>query len=662
MAGKKAKAARPRVEMYGFDGFDKFDVGVRQDESIVAFAPVWCGGYDTDAEGERHFHHFTGKTCDCPPGPQILALATSAREIALGGGRGSAKTHVGFGFILKGNNTPGSTDPVDISYINSPDYRFLVLRETSTDLDDWFDRAVSIFDHLGVTPNYTDKTLEFPSGAMGICGHMQDANSYRKYQGKQYQRMVIEEATQIADEKLIARIMLSLRTKNPKLKPQVMLTANPDGPGITWFKTRYINLTHADLSPVKPGIKWEGAGKKLSRIFIKSTVYDNPYLMANDPAYVADLENLPPGERERWLEGDFDAIEGQYFTEFRPDGPRPDRKGGMEPAEANHVIPAESMVFRPHWPRAISLDVGYGHRSVALWGCWNPKKQLNIYREFSVSKMGYVELGYEIAMKSYGDLEAAPNNHLVLYASHDAFNRENDVPTEAELIAEGIKKVLGKDAAFVYGPTLDEQFLPVEEALAAIERRHREVAQKVHITIQRAPKNTKATAAIARELFRFWKLAKSTIKPNDEVARRLLLEQGALAYKQYMDTFSDAKDEILPRIQISGECQRLIACLKLMVRDSNDPDKILKQNGDDEWDSLGYMIGGFKFTEREAPKDIYIAEKVNAIRARTPGMDTNSLVMANRIAEAQYDKDHAALKGFNIPRRAGPTSRRHRVN
>jgi hypothetical protein len=660
MAVKKTQAARPQVAMAGVDYYAELPVDQRHDESKVVFAPVWCGGYDTDESGERLYHHFTGKRCDCPPGPQIIALTSDAREIALGGGRGSAKTHVGFGFILKGNDVPNPTDPVDISYINSPDYRFLVLRETSVDLDDWFDRAVAIYSHYGVKPNYTEKTLEFPSGAMGICGHMQDQNAYRKYQGKQYQRIILEEATQIAEEKLISRILLSLRSpKNKKLKPQVMFTANPDGPGITWFKARFINLNHRDGRPTKPGEKWTGAGPKLSRCFVKSTVYDNPYLLANDPAYVADLENLPPGERERWLEGDFDAIEGQFFTEFRPDGPKPSRKGGMEPPEANHVIPDDSVALADYWPRAISLDIGYNHRSAAYWGCWTPKRQLHVYRELSVAQMGFVELGYEIAMKSIGDLQRLPNQHMMLYCSHDAFNRDSDAPTEAEQIAIGISKAIGKDAAFVYDLTPEEEKMPTADAWASVQRRQRDIAHRTSIIVIRAPKNTKATAAVAREYFRFWQLAKATSKPNEELARRIILEQGALAWKQYMDSFVDAIAEILPKIQIWKSCVRLIACLKLMVRDPNDPDKILKQTGDDEWDSLGYLIGGFKYSEAEKPRGIYIADKVNDLRAKHPGMDTQALVMANRMAEAEYDRNHTAMsQGFNIPR--GP--RRPRVN
>lgn len=50
--------------------------------------------------------------------------------------------------------------------------------------------------------------------------------------------------------------------------------------------------------------------------FIKSTVYDNPFLLENSPDYVRTLENLPPDRRKAMLDGSWDVFEGAYFPEF----------------------------------------------------------------------------------------------------------------------------------------------------------------------------------------------------------------------------------------------------------------------------------------------------------------------------------------------------------
>jgi hypothetical protein len=59
-------------------------------ESAIApgsvWVPIWCG--------KHHFENLkTGvyNACGCPPGPQVRALATTAREISLGGPRGISK-------------------------------------------------------------------------------------------------------------------------------------------------------------------------------------------------------------------------------------------------------------------------------------------------------------------------------------------------------------------------------------------------------------------------------------------------------------------------------------------------------------------------------------------------------------------------------------------
>ena len=53
----------------------------------VRWRPIWCGGYEV-VQGERKFHHFEGRWCNCPPGPQVRGLCVRAHEVATGGGRG----------------------------------------------------------------------------------------------------------------------------------------------------------------------------------------------------------------------------------------------------------------------------------------------------------------------------------------------------------------------------------------------------------------------------------------------------------------------------------------------------------------------------------------------------------------------------------------------
>jgi hypothetical protein len=622
---------------------------------------VKCAGYDTvigtDGKENQEYHHFSGKECNCSPGPTVQALASGADETALVGGRGSMKTECVLAWLIRGNPHGKASNPVDVSYTNTDKYTALILRRTQVDLDDFYRRAKQFYGALGAVGTENPYKIRFPHptkpgqyGAEFDFGHMQDEESFQKHQGKTYTRMVIEEAGHIPTEKLYLRTIMSCRSVDPQLKAQVFITANPGGPGNKWLKARFLDLRKPDGTQVKSGETYKCPVTGRTRKFIHSTVYDNPYFLRDNGDYVRQLEMLPEVERQRWLFGNFNAVEGQYFDLRRE--PRPG-----EPPEACHVIKANSVVLEPWWPRAIGLDWGYGHKAVAVGGCWSPKGQLHIYREHAVSRVGTVQLGVEIASKWWSDLEKMPVPHLSLYLSHDAFAKTDDAPTEAQQIASGIERVLGKDAAFVVAPDDDERDLPQDEAWSRIARRRRERAAKTHITIQRAAKNSPGTWNLLREYLRWWKITKSGIVFDEAMARRILETEGALAWKEYRDACEQYEAEVLPKILFWDSCKETIDAVEGAVEDENNREKVLKQDGDDPLDALSYLAAHFTFSEATLPKDVYISEHLRKVRGDTPGVDTNSLVMAARSAEWSYDKQNRNMTGFVLARSAGPARR-----
>lgn len=662
MAGKKATGAeRQRVALSFYDGHG-YSLPANH---VVGWQFVWCAGYETDEAGKKRFHHIEGTPCTCPAGPQALAITSEENEVAFLGGRGSMKTETSFAFLGKGNyGKTQAGNNTDNSYLFNPNYTALILRKTQDDLNDWFHRALKFPLFAANLKNVAEKPfkMQFESGARFDFGHMQDIRSIEDIQGKEYVRIAIEELGQLGSEELFLMILGSCRTVHDGMVSQLFATANPGGPGNKWIKSRY--LRDLNGAKVEPGVVQLDPNDR-SRVYFHSTIFDNPYFLAKNRDYVAYLESLPAGSlREQWLHGNFDAEDGLAFEHFRGE------KRQNEPENAIHVLKCtkeqpEPVELLPYWPRAIGVDWGYSHNSVAGWGCWTPKGQLHLYRELSVSRKGTVELGAEIAMKSIPDLEQLPNQHMVVYLSPDAFARTDDTHTEAEQIARGIGTVLGRDSAFVLAPTQDESSMAQDEAWSSMMRRQKEFSGKTHLTIVRANNARKPGWNLIREYLRWWPLVNQTGTANDELAREILLKQGVMAYKQYMDQFEQRKAETLPKLQIWSCCPTAIKGLEEATEKESDREDVEKTNsdGDDAIDMTRYLCMGFSFSEADKPRNIYIADKVNELKARSPGMDTNSLVMANRIAEAAYDKQHgAALKGFNIPRMAGPNSRRHRVN
>ena len=230
-----------------------------------------------------------------PHPKQTLALQSPAYEILYGGARGGGKTDCGMAWLLK--------------EIHNPKLRCLVIRRNFDDLKDWIDRARSFYLPLNTTFTMSNKEITFPSGAKILLGHLNDDGAYTKYQGHEYQRILIEELTHIPSEELYLKLVSSCRSTVKGLPARVFATTNPGEIGHKWVKRRFIDV-------IKKGETYFDPVTGRSRLFIQSRVEDNPTLMEADPEYVKFLEGLPDGLREQWREGSWDDIEikGAYFA------------------------------------------------------------------------------------------------------------------------------------------------------------------------------------------------------------------------------------------------------------------------------------------------------------------------------------------------------------
>jgi len=623
---------------------------------------IWCAGFDTDEKGVKHYHHNECIPCHCPPGPQIQALQSRAREIALWGGRGSSKSESTFAFLTLGNS-PGNYDrlnmhPADHSYLNCADYCALVIRKNAKDLRNYFERAKRYFSMFGGVPTMEPMGFTFPSGAYFILDHMADGDAWEKYQGPEWTRMVIEEAPQIGNETHYLKLIAACRTSNPDMLPQIMLTANPGGVGWPWFKARFLNPGGKRI-PSNRVYTDPYSGK--TRIHIMSTVDDNPVQLAK--GYDKDLDSYRASDMalyKQWRLGDPDAVAGQFFEMFR------EKRNPSEPENACHVVKPHSL--DPYWPRAIGCDWGYSHLSAVEWGCWHPKRQLHIYREFTANRLGAVELGAEIARRSLPDLEHMAVPHLNLFLSHDAFARENDRSTEAEEIREGINRIIGKDAAFVFSPSEEERLMDHDTSWEAVKRRAQAQRKKTVITIINAGRRRRANFNMVRDYMRWTPITGPSAQFNLEVYRAILENDGALAALEYEKKCQASSSEILPILQIHYDadakdsrdrgCEKLIGAIQSGVEKETDREELEKAEGDDPIDALAYLVGNFPFAEGMVPREEEIRRKIVAIREKNPGVDMNGLIMSARRIEQQHRE--RSSHGFSFGRLAGPTGRRMR--
>ena len=98
-------------------------------------------------------------------------------------------------------------------------------------------------------------------------------------------------------------------------------------------------------------------------------MYDNAIFVANDPNYVRNLESLPEMRRRAMLDGDWDAFEGQYFSEWDPDV---------------HVI--DPFEIPQDWRRYFAMDYGLDMLA-AYWIAVDTQNRAYVYREYCQSSL-----------------------------------------------------------------------------------------------------------------------------------------------------------------------------------------------------------------------------------------------------------------------------------
>lgn len=559
---------------------------------------------------------------------QHEALTRTEFEILFGGARGGGKTAAGIIWLIIGNDIIGfehSSTVADEGYYRHAQYRALVLRRNVNDMEFWISQAKQIYGSTGkelLGAVYTARPCQFrfPSGATIVIGHLDDDDAYMKYQGSEYTRVLIEELGQIPNAELYLKVMASCRTPFDELHPQIFLTANPGGPGGYWVRDRFVRVT-------TPGQPYTHPETGLTRIYIPAGVRDNE-VYAKDARYLGQLMSLPPALRRAWLEGDWDAISGQAFEEFRLQPLQ------GEPKEAQHVVDSASVVLEPWYTRWLSCDWGYAHNAAVYSYCAMPNGQIHVTDEMVVNRTTPEELGVELARFVWGDLRAGAQKSLQLYLSPDAFSKRTDERTIADQIAIGIEKILGTNSVYI---------MPAGEDAAPSEVFGRKDLQtSASIVITRAANQRVAGWMFMHGLMRWWPLLGDAAATYDPTYALKLYDTDRIKWREYQSMFSRA-EEVLPKLQIHGDkCPLLVTAIpKAMSQDPDkgDPNDIIKEHWDgaDEVDSLRYGLFAYRFIQNNEPFEVYYANHLAKYATKPLAeLSGQSKVMMARTAEAKY--------------------------
>lgn len=238
------------------------------------------------------------------------------------------------------------------------------------------------------------KEFRFPNGSIIKLGYCKNEKDSMQYQGSEYDVIMFEEATLFTEGQL-SFISTCLRNVRPDFNTRIYYTCNPGGPAHHYIKRLFIDK------------EYEGAENKDEYTFIPALVFDNETLMKNDPTYVKVLDNLPEDLKRAHRDGDWDALSGQYFREFR---------------KAVHVI--EPFEIPKEWVRYCTVDYGLDMLA-AVWIAVDYNGYCYAYREYHESNLIVSQAAEKLKYLSKGE------NITAYYVPPDLAARRQDTGKSA---------------------------------------------------------------------------------------------------------------------------------------------------------------------------------------------------------------------------------------
>lgn len=260
-----------------------------------------------------------------------------------------------------------------------PNYTSLIMRRTHTELEqnhtskaigecqrvnDYFQKEV-----MDLTPSSHKLTIPH-TGAVLNFGHCQNLGDEEKYLGPEYDDFRPEELATFEQQQIIG---IQGRLRSTKTGPwgrvmcRIMATTNPGAARAKWIKDYWIDKIVRESpeydNPLYNPEEW---------VFLQAKLYDNPYLMDPDGSYTSYVKRLfmhSPQRRKQLLNGDWNAITGQFFEEWNPN------------LHVGHVhIPPGCKIER--W-----IDWGYDpNPGVCHWVACLPNGRLYVFAEWVFRK------------------------------------------------------------------------------------------------------------------------------------------------------------------------------------------------------------------------------------------------------------------------------------
>ena len=262
---------------------------------------------------------------------QYQCMLSKKPYIAYGGARGGGKSwliDVKACLLARRYGRPN---------IFRPGIKICIVRRTLEDLRENHIEPLKVMLQGIATYNQQDRKFYFKNGATIKFAYYDNENDKDHFQGKEFDVIFIDEATQMQPEWLEI-IASSCRGVN-NFPHRIYFMCNPGGPGHAYIKRLFIDKNYKDDENPDD---YE---------FIQALVTDNTALMAYDSKYINFLNHLPPKLRKAWRDGSWDVYQGQFFETFTNDSENYDSQ------QWTHVI--NPIPIPRYWPIYRSFDWGY---------------------------------------------------------------------------------------------------------------------------------------------------------------------------------------------------------------------------------------------------------------------------------------------------------------
>lgn len=270
-----------------------------------------------------------------------------------------------------------------------PGYRVLLLRRQFTELrDTHLDKAAQEAQMLGAVWRATEYTVVFPNGSRLRFGHCENDDSVRQYLSSEFDAIFFDEGATFSEYQ-IRFIKSRLRTAKRGVIPIVRIGSNP---GLPYLYRCYIakDVTIDEDPGYNPD----------DYRFIPATRDDNPHV--NIAEQEIALAGLPSEAlRRMYRDGDWLAIEGQFFTDFAPLN-RESRRPWHVLAELPTVdgVPITDV---PWITYSRHIDWGYNpDPGVCTWVAHLPKNRFVAVKEYTFRETIARKVAEEIRERSRG--------------------------------------------------------------------------------------------------------------------------------------------------------------------------------------------------------------------------------------------------------------------